>query len=144
VVFLVQDIGPTREPLFVDGELRAGVLSRVFSIIQPSVCGRTTLLRDAQIDLRVLQDGPPRNGVRIIGEVQHDFIRQANVAVVISGPAGSITVKSDADGIYDISGLPAGVYEVHLATVSDTENQHGSCRPMQMTSGGIGGCTLRD
>jgi hypothetical protein len=57
-------------------------------------CGRTGLLREAQVDLRVLHDGPPKNGVRIIGRVERYVLQGqhyvpeylAGEAVVLTGP----------------------------------------------------------
>ncbi len=66
IVFITPYLADCREPLFFDGYTHQGALSRLFSVVESRICGRTALLRDAQVDVRVLGDGPPKSGVRII------------------------------------------------------------------------------
>lgn len=59
-------------------------------------------------------------GVRIIGNVTrfNGREREAREAapgrnVVITGPSGTATITTDKQGIYDLTGLPSGRYEIH-------------------------------
>jgi hypothetical protein len=83
---------------------------------------------DAEVDLRVLRDGPPREGVRILGRTvrltgDYPYPRwetAPSMKVVIRGPVGSTSVASDEHGVYDVTGLPPGNYEVSRSPVGDT------------------------
>ena len=111
---------PPRDDIdFVDGRRLPGSLTRFLPIYE-TFCTRTGPLADSEIDLRVLRDGPPQNGVRILGRTTHmagDYpnYRWETVPsekVLIRGPAGVTILESDANGVYDVTGLPPGNYEV--------------------------------
>lgn len=53
-------------PIFVDGRRLPGSLTRFLPVYDLN-CTRSDLLQDAGIDLRVLHDGPPAQGIRLIG-----------------------------------------------------------------------------
>lgn len=102
---------------FVEGHKQFRSLTRVLPIFEIH-CTRTAALKYADIDLRALADGPPRNGIRIMGyTIQRTSAKEwkeaPGVKVGINGPRGETTITSDQNGIYDISGLPAGPYSVH-------------------------------
>jgi hypothetical protein len=73
----------------------------------------------AVADLRVLDDGPSKPGVRVIGRVYWDSYADSapacGVQVLITGPGGAVSVTTDQRGVYDRAGLPAGHYSVRLA-----------------------------
>lgn len=97
-----------------------GLLTQFLPVVKVIPCNRTNLLKYATVDLRVLHDGPPRDGVRIIGEVRrgrHWEKAAAGIRVLISGPNGMTTTETDKEGIYDVTGLPAGPYTI----VADTK-----------------------
>jgi hypothetical protein len=74
-------------------------------------------LREAAMELRLLNDGPPKTGVRVIGHVRTcSYCSQPapGITVRITGPQGALLVQTDSDGIYDRVGLPAGHYSVRL------------------------------
>jgi hypothetical protein len=103
---------------FVEGRPSQGAIARLFPVIEPVACGRTARLEDATVALRCLRDGLPRSGGRLIGIV-HRGMREANkpaagVSIRITGPAGSTISVTDAQGIYDVSGLPPGEYTLEL------------------------------
>ena len=110
---------------FVEGRRSQGALTRFLPVIEPVPCGRTINLDDAAVALRVLHDGPPTTGIRMIGRVLigHSYERESQsrkpapgVEVQIRGPAGTTVLVTDSDGIYDITGLPPGQYSVELPT----------------------------
>lgn len=104
---------------FVDGQHLPGSLTRFLPIFD-TFCTRTGSVADSEVDLRVLRDGPPREGVRILGRTfrltgDHSYPRwetAPSTKVVIRGPAGLTTVESDEHGVFDVAGLPAGMYEI--------------------------------
>lgn len=135
------------EIYFVDGSRAAGLLTRFLPIVEINACGRTTALRNAGVDIRVLRDGP-RPGVRIIGTVTHrhkpanNDYRAAGVEVLISGPQGTSSVHTDGEGIYDIAGLASGEYSVSLKVGATTPGRGCRQEPVSLTSGSIWGCEL--
>jgi hypothetical protein len=105
------------ETYFVDGNRESRWLTRRLPIFEIH-CTRTVALKYAEIDLRALSDGPPKNSVRIMGYTyrrtsSNEWKELPSAKVGISGPAGEIFVTSDTRGFYDISGLPPGAYDVH-------------------------------
>ncbi len=90
-------------------------------------CGnRTRLLSQAGLETRLLNDGPPRTGVRIIGrtyrlssEGKHHL--HGGVKVEITGPESTVFSISDQDGIYDAVGLPPGHYSIRADSADDAD-----------------------
>ncbi|HZS26559.1 MAG TPA: hypothetical protein VFB76_04970 [Candidatus Angelobacter sp.] len=105
------------------------------------------MLKDAAVDLRVLHDGPPRDGVRIIGEVRRGRYWEksaAGIRVLISGPHGITTTETDQKGIYDVTGLPAGSYTI-IADAEPLRPGRNRCQTYadaDLKSGDIWGCEL--
>jgi hypothetical protein len=98
----------------------------------------------AAVDLRVLQDGPPSSGVRIIGRVYADTYGTpaSGAKVLITVPGGSISTTTDQQGIYDLVGLPAGRYSVRLEPGIATMYSHET--EQDVKSGEVWGATLFD
>jgi hypothetical protein len=120
------------ETYFIDGSREHGLLSNALPIVGARVnCSRSRPVKDAVVDLRVLRQ-PPADVTRIIGYVRQPgpydgfttppttpkFLVGARVDA--SGPAGTISITTDASGIYQFDGLPAGDYTVQVAV---PENQ---------------------
>lgn len=107
------------ENYFIDGRHESGVLTR-FLPIYSIFCTRTNRLKDAEIDMRVLRDGSPHDGIRILGRtvkvVSRNLEPVAGIPIVISGPSGKTNVTSDQNGVFDISGLPPGRYNIGRQT----------------------------
>lgn len=100
---------------FVEGWRRPGALTSLLPIFE-TYCTRTALLQDAELDLRVLRDGPPKEGGRVIGRAarvtpgkQEPAIE---VPVEIWGRTGKFVAVTDKRGYYDIAGIPPGEYGV--------------------------------
>lgn len=110
---------PRGEIEFVDGRRLRGSATRFLPVFD-TFCTRTGSIADAEVDLRVLRDGPLHDGVRILGTTGRltgnpEFPRWTaipSVSVRILGPSGLTTVESDERGIFDVTGLPAGTYEI--------------------------------
>jgi hypothetical protein len=101
---------------FVDGS-RSSFLSSLMPIVDVGSCSRTARLEHAEIDLRVLHDGVPASGARVIGRVIRQPLGGApefaqGVGVAIGGSQGTTVVVSDERGIYDAQGLPPGHYSL--------------------------------
>jgi hypothetical protein len=60
---------------------------------------------------------------------------------MIDGPAGSMRLTTDKEGIYDIGGLPPGDYQVRTAD-GTPDFRHHECGYGKLKSGDIGGCQL--
>jgi hypothetical protein len=152
-VILTQYLFQGEEWYFVAGQRTGGFWTLGLPIVEFGPCGRSARLNNAEVELRVLQDGPPKDGVRIIGRVMRythtPYSRQQTVPgvnVMIAGPTASVTVTTDQNGIYDATGLPPGRYSIH--TDSYSENWHGypSCGLPEnptLNSGDVWGCTVR-
>jgi hypothetical protein len=104
------------ETYFIEGNRSPGWFTRFLPIFE-IYCTRTTPLKYAEIDLRALRDGPPKNGVRIMG---YTYRRTSGgseavpgTSVGITGPTGETIGTSDQQGLYDVTGLPPGSYIVH-------------------------------
>jgi hypothetical protein len=102
----------------VEGKRSEGVITRFLPIVEPLSCGHTDRLDRATVALRVLHDGPPKSGVRIIGRAYERLANASSVSGVkikIKGPSGTTFSITDGQGIFDVSGLPPGRYTVELA-----------------------------
>jgi hypothetical protein len=109
------------EQYFVEGVRGRGVFTRFLPVFEPFNCGHTARLDDAGVALRVLHDGPPSSGGRLIGRVYAGLrsgLRNPvpGVSVLVKGPAGSVVSVTDAQGIYDFVGLQPGHYTVEPLT----------------------------
>jgi hypothetical protein len=118
VVLLTQGFFENGEEYLLDGVHSAeGPLTRFLPIVGFRPCNHSARLKDAKVDLRILRDKSPRIGVRIIGEVTRYNGKTREPApgasVVITGPTGTLTTITDAQGIYDVAGLPPGRYDIH-------------------------------
>lgn len=111
---------------FVDAYRSEGALTRFLPIVEHYPCCHTVPISDAEVDLRVLQDGTSKSGARIIGRVysfQSDRPGERSVpgvTVMVIGPAGSLSTITDKSGIYDFRDLPPGHYSIRVGP-----NEHG-------------------
>ena len=105
------------ETYFVEGNRESRWLTRRLPMFEIH-CTRTVALKYAEIDLRAISDGPPKNSVRIMGFTyrrasSNEWKELPGTKVGIQGPAGEIVAISDLRGFYDVGGLPPGAYYVH-------------------------------
>jgi hypothetical protein len=132
------------EPVFIDGTRMHGFLTQFLPVVEVIPCNRSRLLKDAKVDLRVLRDGPPREGVRIIGQVMHFNGNDApSTQVAISGPAGTTEVMTDQDGIYDLSGMPPGEYAITANAKPKRIGRNRCASREDAKSGEVWGCSLQ-
>jgi hypothetical protein len=106
------------EEYFVDGD-RSSLISSFVPIVHLGTCNRSGPLERADIDLRVLREGTPVSGIRIIGRVVRQPLGQPpefaqGIRVEITGPRGTVVAISDERGIYDANGLPPGHYSLDV------------------------------
>jgi hypothetical protein len=104
---------------FVEASRLPGPVTRFLPIYDLS-CSRTKHLGDAEVDLRILRDGPPLSGMRILGRtIREDGGRKVGVAgakvEIYSRTTGLFTVISDDNAIFDVPGLPHESYDVREA-----------------------------
>ena len=133
------------QPYLIDGLRPTGLLTRFLPLFE-IYCTHTKPLKSAQIDMRLLHDGPPKNSGRIIGIVVDRVystpsspIPAAKVQIV--GPGGKQVVLSDAAGIYDAPSVPPGHYKMTLEAADPTNNSYFTCeRDVQV--GEVGECFL--
>ena len=131
-------------PFFIDGTRMHGLLTQFLPVVEIIRCNRSRLLEDAKVDLRVLRDGPPHKGVRIIGRVMHYNGKDAtSIPVTVSGTAVTTIFSTDQDGIYDLSGLPPGHYAV-TANAKPVRIGRNHCESYEdMKPGEVWGCNLQ-
>jgi hypothetical protein len=150
-VVLTQGVFESGQEYFFSGNTRDGRLTG-FLIVEVELCRLQALLKDAEAELRILRDGPPKSGARIIGRVTHylmtDYRTEVmpGINVVITGPTGSITTTTDELGIYDVSGVPPGRYSIRTETYNDKLQQYPSCglgsENPKLAVGDVWGCTI--
>jgi carboxypeptidase family protein len=109
-------------------------------------CSHSARLEDADVDLRILRDKSTQPGVRIIGKVLRRNGRQkeplAGAKVFITGPQGTVTATTDGQGVYDISSLPPGHYEVH-SELRGQDPWYTQCwNGQDLKSGSVGGRSM--
>lgn len=99
---------------FMEGYRSSG-FARVLPIITPTQCSHTALLDRAGVDVRILMDGPPKSGARLIGAVGGCSLYdpRPGVSIRVDGPATSFDLVTDKQGIYDAKDLPSGIYTIH-------------------------------
>ncbi len=103
------------------------VLGHLLPVAEPSDCGHTAPLQDAGAWIRVLREGAPKSGSRLIGRVYigvpYDHRRRKpapGTYVSLEGANGTVVSVADTDGVYDFTGLPSGSYTLRAtATTSD-------------------------
>jgi hypothetical protein len=148
LLLLTQGYFEKDQEYLIDGvNFRSAVLSRLLPIVGfTGGCTHSARVKDADVDLRILRDKSPQRGVRIIGKLTRRNGRQreavAAAKVVIIGPQGTVTVETDNQGIYDVSGLPAGHYEVH-SELRGQDPWYTQCwNGEELNPGDVGGCAM--
>jgi hypothetical protein len=147
-LLLTQGYFETDQEYLIDGvDFGNTRLSRFLPIVGfTGGCTHSARMEDADVNLRILRDKTPQRGVRIIGKLtQRTGSRTEPVAaakIIIDGPQGTVAVRTDDRGIYDISGLPPGHYEVHSETRGEDPWYTQCWNGENLRSGEIGGCVM--
>jgi hypothetical protein len=117
------------ERYFVESNRSRNALVSFLPVFEPTRCGHTAHWDDAGVALRVLHDGPPISGGRLIGRVYTGsgmlpavHKPRSGVSVLVKGDAMSSISVTDADGIYDFISLPPGHYTVEPLTATSGRN----------------------
>jgi hypothetical protein len=150
IVLLTQGLFENGEQYLVDGVDLRGPLTRFLPIIAFRPCNHSARIQDADVDLRVLRDRASQSiaAVRIIGRViRHQGHKTEGIpgsVVVVEGPAGTFTLTTDAEGIYDVTGVSPGRYEIHLQARGSKPAWHSQCgwTGYVLKPGDVGGCEL--
>jgi hypothetical protein len=111
---------------FIDADWTESRLSTFLPYVEFRCGSRTKPLSEAALELRLIKDGPPKSGVRIIGRTLREssdgkHYPAGGIMVRISGPSGSVSTISDPSAVYDVSGLPPGHYSVDADTADRTD-----------------------
>jgi hypothetical protein len=109
------------ETYFYDGGHPYGLLTQFLPIVVFESCSRTRLISDAEIDLRILKEGPSQTTGRIFGRAYRPnevdpWQRRAGIKVTIAGTSGNIVTATDEQGFFDAPGLTPGDYSVQVDT----------------------------
>jgi hypothetical protein len=111
---------------FIDADRHGGRISGFFPYLEFRCGSRTRPLSDATLELRLLEERPPKPGARIIGPTIRrfgvgDWRAAPGVTVRIIGPTGTISTITDEHGVYDVIGLPPGHYSVRADPHDDAD-----------------------
>jgi hypothetical protein len=108
---------------FIEGHRSRGMIARLLPVIERDECGHSQPLKNAAVPLRILHDGAPPVGVRIIGRVYNVTgytsrwerrTPSSGTALVITGLGVKTVVVTDDEGIFDVNRLPVGEYSVEI------------------------------
>jgi len=128
----------------VDATRDHELISGLIPLFIVRACGQSGELTRAEAQLRVLREGRPKSGIRIIGSILAGD--RSQVPVAISGPQGEIRTTTDNSGVYDVSGLPAGRYRIRLDSSDPrahrTDPECGGENGMLVPEGQVWGCGL--
>jgi hypothetical protein len=131
---------------FVEGWRRPGAFVSLLPIFE-TFCSRTRRLAAAEVDLRVLRDGKPRRGARVLGRVVRTTAQQetpvagAPIEVVTFGK--KYVATTDEHGFYDFTGIQPGDYAVFRrdAEVPPEMKNRPACR-LRAREGDVHDCTI--
>ncbi len=120
------------------------VLGHLVPVLEPLDCGHTAPLEDAGAWVRILREGAPKNGARLIGRVYVGvpYNRRGRkpapgTHVNLDGTSGTITSVADADGIFDFTSVPPGTYTLR-ATVTEPDGRNFSeTQPLSLKEGEV-------
>jgi hypothetical protein len=126
LVVLTGDVYWKDTTYFISGFRERSVLDTILPVVRGDfACGRSQPAQSAVVDLHLLHQ-PRLTGAAIIGYVRQpggfgDILGPprkpsylSGARIDVTGPGGTTTVTTDASGVYELDGLPAGDYEVRL------------------------------
>jgi hypothetical protein len=118
------------------------VLGHLVPVVEPLDCGHTAPLEDAGAWIRILREGAPKSGARLIGRVyvgvpyDHRGKRPApGTHLNLDGTTGTITSIADADGIYDFTSVPPGTYTLHAIVTEPNRHSFSETQSLRLTEG---------
>jgi hypothetical protein len=120
------------------------VLGHLAPVTEPSNCGHTAPLEDAGAWIRVLREGAPKSGARLIGRVyvgvpydQRGKKAAPGTHVNLDATSGTITSVADADGIYDFTSVPSGTYTLHATVTEPDGRSFSDTQPLRLKEGEV-------
>jgi hypothetical protein len=120
------------------------VLGHLAPVAEPSNCGHTAPLEDAGAWIRVLREGAPKSGARLIGRVyvgvpyyQRGKKAAPGTHVNLDATSGTITSVADADGIYDFTSVPSGTYTLHATVTEPDGRSFSDTQPLRLKEGEV-------
>ncbi len=120
------------------------VLGHLVPVLEPLDCGHTAPLEDARAWIRVLREGAPKSGARLIGRVyvgvRYDRRGRkpaAGINVNLEGEKGTITTVADDDGIYDFTSVPSGTYTLHATVIEQDGRSLSETQPLKLKEGEV-------
>jgi hypothetical protein len=128
LVILTKYVYYEGDEYLIYGTRRGNWLTLGLPLFESHLCGLSLQIQDAEIQLRIMHDGPPKSGIRIIGRTMRwPYGNNAplphgpmpGAKVLVSGPSGTFTAISDSHGIYDVSNLPTGHYTIRSSNEHD-------------------------
>ncbi|HUK53919.1 MAG TPA: hypothetical protein VL099_11575 [Candidatus Binatia bacterium] len=155
VVLLTNFIYWKGETYFIDGSRADGWLTRILPIVWAGIagCSRSRPVQDAVIDLRLLREGAPAGGTRLIGYVKQPEVLTGVFApptppsfavgarINVTGATGTTTVSTDQMGVYQLDGLPPGDYLLQLVMpenqVAGSVHVRGSPAKVHLSGGAV-------
>ena len=121
------------------------VLGHLVPVAEPLDCGHTAPLEDAGASIRILRDGAPKSGARLIGRVYVGvpYGRRGKkpappgTPVNLDGTSGTITSVADADGIFDFTSVPSGTYTLHANMTEPDGRSFSDTQPLRLKEGEV-------
>jgi hypothetical protein len=120
------------------------VLGHLFPVVEPYNCGHTAPLEEAGAWIRVLREGAPKRGARLIGRVyvgvpyDHRGKKPApGTHVNLDATSGTITSVADGDGIYDFTTVPSGTYTLHGTVTEPDGRSFSDTQPLRLGEGEV-------
>ena len=127
LVLLTNNVFWESETYFIDGGRSVGWLTSLIPIIEAGPCARTRPVIEANLELRVIREGLPKNGARIVGYVRgpersRRLFEPPKAPVAFPGARLTLTASTgttiaattDHEGFYEIDGLPPDNYTLKL------------------------------
>lgn len=120
------------------------VLGHLVPVVEPLDCGHTALLEDAGAWVRILREGAPKSGSRLIGRVYRGvrYDRRGRrpapgIDVNLEGANGTITTVADDDGVYDFTSVPSGTYTLRATVIGPDGSSLSETQPLKLNEGEV-------
>ena len=108
---------------YVEGRFEDTWLSRFLPVVNVAFCSRSSLVNEAALDLRILRSSASPNTVRVVGQLRaRDNHPKSGATISIKEATGDVTVATDSEGIFELTGLPPGHYEVQVPQCDKSKN----------------------
>jgi hypothetical protein len=137
-----------KKEMLLDGWRFGGIVTQFLPAIYFTCGVRTRPIERAEVDLRVLRDGP-LEGVRILGRVATersyaDYVLVPNPRVSVEAVSANnrFVAVTDDKGVYDFKTLPVDDYKVRISQGEKVCDPFPSYDPVRRKSGDVGECNF--